>query len=146
MSVSTLYDWRRPGCGDRCMPRQHDPDDHEQYGRELAAWDAQPRIVETGPLTVDIRERRVWVDGIEIALPAKFRTQWTVLECLAKTPGRVVSMELISRKALDLPLTTGSRHALQAATCRLRQRLGSAGRLITTVGGRGLRLELEPAS
>ncbi len=49
-----------------------------------------------GPLTVDVRTRRVSVSGQEVALTPK---EFDILECLAADPGRVVSRRECARSS-----------------------------------------------
>src|ERR1043166_76592 len=53
---------------------------------------ANPELFRHGPLTVDVRTRKVSVAGDEIALTPK---EFDILECLAADPGRVVGRQEI---------------------------------------------------
>jgi DNA-binding response OmpR family regulator len=91
--------------------------------------------VRHGPLTVDIRARKVTVNGAEIALTPK---EFDILECLAADPGRVQSRQDILEAAWDSNWY-GPTKVLDVHIAALRRKLGVAG-LIETVYGRGFRL------
>jgi DNA-binding response OmpR family regulator len=88
-----------------------------------------------GPLTVDLRTRRVSVSGQEVALTRK---EFDVLEGLAADPGRVVSRQEILERAWDAHWY-GPSKVLDVHIAELRKKLGVPG-LIETVYGRGFRL------
>jgi DNA-binding response OmpR family regulator len=92
-------------------------------------------IVRHGPLTVDLRARRVSVAGQEITLTPK---EFDILECLAADPGRVQSRQDILETAWDSNWY-GPTKVLDVHVAALRRKLGVAG-LIETVYGRGFRL------
>lgn len=143
MSAPLSIDWRGPGCSDACRPRQHDPLSHEDYGRLLERWETQPRIVRTGVLTVDLHARRVLVSGIETYVSGR---EWAVLAYLAVRVGRYCACEDILAAIwgdADVARCPDLR-PLHATLDRLRKRLGPAGHLITSLMGRGRRLELVP--
>ena len=88
-----------------------------------------------GPLTVDVRTRKVSVDGAEIALTPK---EFDILECLAADPGRVCSRQDILESAWDSNWY-GPTKVLDVHVASLRRKLGVPG-LVETVYGRGFRL------
>jgi DNA-binding response OmpR family regulator len=92
-------------------------------------------IVRHGPLVIDLRTRRVTMDGAEIALTPK---EFDILECLAADPGRVVSRQEILEAAWDAHWY-GPTKVLDVHVAALRKKLGAPG-LIETVYGRGFRL------
>jgi DNA-binding response OmpR family regulator len=92
-------------------------------------------IIRHGPLTVDIRTRKVNVDGAEIALTPK---EFDILECLAADPGRVYSRQDILESAWDANWY-GPTKVLDVHIASLRRKLGVTG-LVETVYGRGFRL------
>ncbi|MCS7050035.1 MAG: response regulator transcription factor [Thermomicrobium sp.] len=108
------------------------------------------RACPTGPLrtvlhydrvTIDLQNRRVYVDGREVRLS---RTEWTLLELLARNPGRVVRhTELLSH--VWGPEFARETYYLRTWVSRLRTKLGDAEpyRLIVTRPGLGYQL-LEP--
>jgi DNA-binding response OmpR family regulator len=92
-------------------------------------------VVKHGPLVVDIRTRRVTVDGAEIVLTPK---EFDILEILAADPGRVVGRQEILESAWDAHWY-GPTKVLDVHMASLRRKLGVPG-LIETVYGRGFRL------
>lgn len=92
-------------------------------------------VVKHGPLVVDIRTRRVTVDGAEIVLTPK---EFDILEILAADPGRVISRQEILETAWDAHWY-GPTKVLDVHMASLRRKLGVPG-LIETVYGRGFRL------
>jgi DNA-binding response OmpR family regulator len=92
-------------------------------------------LVRHGRLTVDLRTRRVTVDGQEIPLTPK---EFDILECLAADPGRVVTRQEILESAWDAHWY-GPTKVLDVHVAALRRKLGVPG-LIETVYGLGFRL------
>jgi DNA-binding response OmpR family regulator len=92
-------------------------------------------VVKHGPLAVDIRTRRVTIEGNEIVLTPK---EFDILEILAGDPGRVVSRQEILESAWDAHWY-GPTKVLDVHMASLRRKLGVPG-LIETVYGRGFRL------
>ncbi len=92
-------------------------------------------VTRHGPLTVDMRTRKVSVSGREVALTPK---EFDIIECLAADPGRVVSRREIMESAWDAHWY-GPSKVLDVHVAALRKKLGVPG-LIETVYGRGLRL------
>ncbi|PZS34371.1 MAG: DNA-binding response regulator [Pseudonocardiales bacterium] len=88
-----------------------------------------------GGLTVDMRARRVSVDGREVMLTAK---EFDILECLAVDPGRVVPRQEIFERAWDAHWY-GPTKVLDVHIVALRRKLGDPD-LVQTVYGRGFRL------
>jgi DNA-binding response OmpR family regulator len=92
-------------------------------------------VVRHGPLTVDIRARKVTVAGSEVLLTPK---EFDILECLAADPGRVQGRQDILEAAWDSNWY-GPTKVLDVHVAALRRKLGVPG-LIETVYGRGFRL------
>ena len=92
-------------------------------------------VIRHGPLTVDLRTRKVTVAGTEVALTPK---EFDILECLAGDPGRVFSRQEILESAWDSHWY-GPTKVLDVHVAALRRKLGNPG-LIETVYGRGFRL------
>ncbi len=92
-------------------------------------------VIRHGPLTVDMRTRRVSVAGTEVPLTPK---EFDILECLALDPGRVVTRQEILEAAWDSHWY-GPTKVLDVHMAALRRKLGRPG-LIETVYGRGFRL------
>lgn len=136
MSVTRIDSWRLPGCGPLCYPRRHDYVPHELYGRLLERQEqaARPRgrIVRTGALTVDLDARTATVDGREIVLPPR---PWELLAYLAERIGRWCPNDDIRRELWEQ--YSESATYINCNRFRLRDRLGTAGRLIeSSIGGR----------
>jgi DNA-binding response OmpR family regulator len=92
-------------------------------------------LLRHGPLTVDLRTRKVSVHGREVALTPK---EFDILECLASDPGRVMTRQEILESAWDAHWY-GPTKVLDVHVAALRRKLGVAG-LIETAYGRGFRL------
>jgi DNA-binding response OmpR family regulator len=92
-------------------------------------------VVRHGPLTVDLRTRKVTVDGHDVALTPK---EFDILEVLALDPGRLVSRQEVLEAAWDAHWY-GPTKVLDVHVAALRRKLGISG-LIETAYGRGFRL------
>jgi DNA-binding response OmpR family regulator len=91
--------------------------------------------LQVGSLEVDIRARRVWLEGEELELTAK---EFDVLAVLAEDPGNVVSRQTL----LDRVWQTswyGPTKTIDVHVASLRRKLGDPG-CIETVRGIGFRL------
>jgi DNA-binding winged helix-turn-helix (wHTH) protein len=172
--------WRRLTCGPTCrrervvlVGRQvgpvgaawreyHDPDVHDQYHQVLTTGlavllaspvRAEVEVVSTGPLTVDLRTQRVWVQHRERYLTA---TEWGLLARLATRLDRICDRDALV--AALWPSSESRRHRgarlagadpyqpLRVHMQRLRPKLTPAGQLIETVPGIGYRLRFEEAT
>jgi DNA-binding response OmpR family regulator len=96
-------------------------------------------VLRHGPLTVDLRTRRVTVNGTEVSLTPK---EFAILECLAADPGRLVSRQEIVERAWD-EHWYGPTKVLDVHMAALRRKLGVPS-LIETVYGHGFRLADPP--
>lgn len=97
-----------------------------------------PRLV-IGPLEIDTSAKSVLRDGVSILLTAR---EFSLLECLARRPGRVLSREQIENQLYsenDSPLS----NAVDAAIYSLRRKLSPPGTpaLIHTRRGLGYVIE-----
>ena len=92
-------------------------------------------LLRHGPLTVDLRTRKVTVNGSDVALTPK---EFAILECLANDPGRLVSRQEIVVRAWD-EHWYGPTKVLDVHMAALRKKLGIP-TLIETVYGHGFRL------
>jgi DNA-binding response OmpR family regulator len=88
-----------------------------------------------GPLTVDLRTRRVTMLGTDVALTPK---EFAILECLITDPGRLISRQEIVERAWD-EHWYGPTKVLDVHLAALRRKLGDPA-LIETVYGHGFRL------
>ena len=92
-------------------------------------------LLRYGPLSVDLRTRKVTVGGQEMALTPK---EFDILECIATDPGRVVTRAEIFERAWDAHWY-GPTKVLDVHLAALRKKLGDQV-TIETVYGRGFRL------
>jgi DNA-binding response OmpR family regulator len=92
-------------------------------------------LIRHGQLTIDLRTKKVSVNGHEVALTPK---EFDILECLALDPGRVVARQEVLEAAWDSHWY-GPTKVLDVHVAALRRKLGVPG-LIETVYGRGFRL------
>jgi DNA-binding response OmpR family regulator len=92
-------------------------------------------VLRHGPLTVDLRTRKVTVRDREVALTPK---EFDILECLATDPGRVMTRQEILENAWDSHWY-GPTKVLDVHVAALRRKLDVPG-LIETAYGRGFRL------
>jgi DNA-binding response OmpR family regulator len=92
-------------------------------------------VLRHGPLTVDLRTRKVSVAGQDVALTPK---EFDILACLATDPGRVVTRQEILDSAWDAHWY-GPTKVLDVHVAALRRKLGLPG-LVENVYGRGFRL------
>ena len=65
-------------------------------------------LIRYGPLTVDLRTKKVTVGGQEVALTPK---EFDILECLALDPGRVVSRQEVLETGLGFALVRADQGA-----------------------------------
>lgn len=79
MSVHRISDWRLAGCGDACIPRSHDPQDHEAYGYRMAQERPTQTYFEIGGLAIDTSSATVIRYGDVLPLTAR---EWQLLAYL----------------------------------------------------------------
>ncbi|HEY5400074.1 MAG TPA: response regulator transcription factor [Trebonia sp.] len=109
-------------------------------GQRLEA--AGGEVLRHGPLTVDMRTRRVTMSGADVALTPK---EFAILECLITDPGRLISRQEIVERAWD-EHWYGPTKVLDVHLAALRRKIGDPA-LIETVYGHGFRLaDREPMS
>ena len=94
-------------------------------------------LVEAGELAIDLHARRVTVAGEEVALT---RVEFDLLAALARRFGSAVSRVWLVEHVLD-PDREGTERTLDVHVSRLRKKLGTGGRFLSTVWGVGYRLE-----
>jgi len=92
-------------------------------------------LLRHGPLSVDLRTRRVIMSGNDVALTPK---EFAILECLIADPGRLISRQEIVERAWD-EHWYGPTKVLDVHLAALRRKLGDP-TLIETVYGHGFRL------
>ena len=96
---------------------------------------AAAEVLRHGPLSVDLRTRRVTISGADVALTPK---EFAILECLITDPGRLISRQEIVERAWD-EHWYGPTKVLDVHLAALRRKLGDPA-LIETVYGHGFRL------
>lgn len=104
----------------------------------LALTQSPKRVVECGPLQVDIEGRAVNVDGVATHLTP---TEFAILRYLVERPGRAVNRNDLASALQDLG--DADPHNVDAHVSRLRRKLGNASGLVKTVWGHGYRFESE---
>lgn len=94
-------------------------------------------LITVGKLLFDRGQRRIYVNQIELILPAR---EFDVLTELLSPPGRTVSKKDLADKLSDFAdmLTD---NALEAFISRLRKKLVGSGAMIRTLRGIGYRIE-----
>ena len=103
--------------------------------RGQASRRPEPRLV-VGPIMLDETSRRVTLDGKSIDLSPR---EFSLLECLLRHPGQTLSRDQLLDQAWPFSVAV-TPNAVDAYVHYLRDKLGSAGRLIETVRGVGYRL------
>ena len=92
-------------------------------------------VITHGPLSVNVRTRKVTMNDVSVALTAR---EFDILECLAADPGRVLSRQEILETAWDANWY-GPTKVLDVHVAALRRKLDRPG-LIESVYGHGFRL------
>ena len=95
----------------------------------------EPRLV-VGPITLDETSRRVTLDGKRIDLSPR---EFSLLECFLRHPGQTLSRDQLLDQAWPFSVAV-TPNAVDAYIHYLREKLGTAGRLIETVRGIGYRM------
>ena len=103
--------------------------------RGAGARRPEPKLV-VGPIMLDETSRRVTLDGKRIDLSPR---EFSLLECLLRHPGQTLSRDQLLDQAWPFSVAV-TPNAVDAYVHYLRDKLGSAGRLIETVRGVGYRL------
>ncbi len=91
-----------------------------------------------GPIVIDLRDRRAHLDGVRIELTTR---EFALLGFLMKNAGRVVTRAEILAHVWECHHDPGS-NIIEVHIRNLRDKLGTASRLLETVRGRGYRLSL----
>jgi len=94
-------------------------------------------VVRVGRLELQRKNRRILVEGADLALPAR---EFEVLWELMTPPGRAVSKRVLSDKLSSFDEALGD-NALEAFISRLRKKLTDSGASIRTLRGIGYLLE-----
>ncbi len=93
-------------------------------------------IIKLNRMSVELTGKRLCVDGEEVELTAR---EWSVLECLVRRVGLIVSKERLQQAAAD-PDQDLTSNALEVHVSRLRAKIGGAA-IIRNLRGLGYRLE-----
>ena len=101
----------------------------------------QPRLM-CGPIELDETLRLVTVDGRQVDLSPR---EFSLLECFLRHPGQVMSRDQLLDQAWPFGVVV-TLNAVDAYVHYLREKLGSAGRLIETVRGVGYRIRAGSAA
>ena len=99
--------------------------------------DAEAEPLRSGGLEVDVRARRVTVDGAEVALTVK---EFDLLAALASDAGAVVTRKQLLEQVWDTSWY-GSTKTIDVHVASLRRKLGD-GAIVETVRGVGFRLRV----
>jgi DNA-binding response OmpR family regulator len=95
-------------------------------------------VLRCGPLTIDMRERHVHLDGTRIELTQK---EFALLSLLCRNAGRVVSRSEILSQVWEMMHDPGS-NVIEVNVRHLREKLGAAATALETVRGQGYRFGL----
>jgi two-component system, OmpR family, response regulator len=93
-------------------------------------------IIKLNRLTVDLVGKRLCIDDAEVELTAR---EWSVLECLVRRVGLIVSKDRL-QQAVASPDHDVTLNAVEVHVSRLRAKLGDAA-IIRSLRGLGYRLE-----
>lgn len=94
-------------------------------------------VVQTGAIRIDFLAYEATVDGERIALKTR---EFELLAALARNLGHVLSRTVLIRLAWPHPEDLDDERTVDVHILRLRQKLGSAGKLIETVHSVGYKL------
>jgi len=97
--------------------------------------------LEVGEITLDLLSREVWRAGKKIELHAR---ELSLLECLMRNPGRVLSKSLILEKVWNYDFDPQT-NAVDVLVCRLRGKLDKGFKTKSIHTMRGLGYVLKPA-
>lgn len=106
---------------------------------------AQPRVIETGPLVIDLDQHQVRVGDQQVQLTP---TEFSLLGALAEDPGHALTRLELIEKGLGYSYA-GLERTVDSHVKNLRKKLVSAGagpELVETVFGVGYRLAIEEGS
>lgn len=96
---------------------------------------SRQKVVQNGPLAVDLVTGRVSLDGVD---PKLTDTESKLLAVLAENLGQTVTSREIIARVWDTDSLLGSREMLKTAIYRLRVRLGDHGEeLVRSIRGKG---------
>jgi two-component system OmpR family response regulator len=93
-------------------------------------------VIKLNRMSVELRGKRMCIDDAEVELTAR---EWSVLECLVRHIGLIVSKERLQQAVAD-PDHDVTPNAVEVHVSRLRAKLGQAA-IIRSLRGLGYRLE-----
>ena len=93
-------------------------------------------LIKLNRMSVDLLGKRLCIDDIEVELTAR---EWSVLECLVRRIGSIVSKERL-QQAVASPDQDITPNAVEVHVSRLRAKLGTAA-IVRSLRGLGYRLE-----
>lgn len=135
----------------RALRRSGEGPRQETASLEARVGEATPAILEVGPLTLNLKSGCLIVQDPERGHREIELTpvEAAVLACLMRSPGEVVTHQMMARAVWNLPLDPGHpKDAIRVVVHRLRRKLESDPchpTLIRTVFGRGYVLEIGEA-
>jgi DNA-binding response OmpR family regulator len=93
-------------------------------------------IIKLNRMSVDLKGKRLSIDGAEVELTAR---EWLLLECLVRRTGQIVPKERV-QQALAGPEQDLTANAVEVVVSRLRAKISNAA-VIRSLRGLGYRLE-----
>jgi len=105
--------------------------------RRVQRAEAPAKVLQYGPLTIDLDRHEVTLGGREVRLTAK---EFVLLQYLIEHPGRVLSRDLLLSDVWGYQYTGGTR-TVDVHVRRLREKLPLLGTALTTIKQFGYRLE-----
>ena len=105
--------------------------------RRFKEQDVENENVKIGNLVINREEYKIILEGTEIILPRK---EFELLSLLTSKPGKVFKREEILDKVWGNEVIVGGR-TIDVHIKNLREKLGEAGKLITTIRGIGYKIE-----
>lgn len=125
--VMQLNDWRLVGCGDRCFPRQHDPETHETYGYQRAIENPIPAVLASGGLLIDMATQSATMNGVPVWFTAR---EWQVLMHLARNANQWCTAEEIKQAIWGGFRERQEGKTVRVNIARMRAKLGVASAVI----------------
>lgn len=110
--------------------------------RAVPAGPTEAKVLELGPVRIDMGTHEARVDGEEMKLTL---TEFRVLAALIEADGRVLSRQALIKRAIGPGITVTER-TIDVHVTAIRKKLGDAAFLLQTVRGVGYRATLQPQS
>lgn len=118
----------------RALLRHHQPKDTDTNG-----------LYDDGHLCIDLKNRQVWLEGLEVSLTRK---EYHLLSILVKNAGRTLTQPQLLKEVWG-PSHIEDTHYLRVAVSKIRSKLGEDAlnpKYIITENGVGLRFRFAPTS